>query len=59
MRCASCHRRLAAVAVWVSGKPWGPVCAQRAGLLVGKKRVAASVAVTVDADQLDFFGVEI
>jgi len=38
MFCASCHRRLAKPAAFSLGKPVGPKCAQRMGLIEPKKR---------------------
>ena len=38
MLCASCHRRIDKPAAFSMGKPVGPKCAQKMGLIEPKKR---------------------
>ena len=66
MRCARCHRRIdPANATTAMGRTFGPVCAQRMGLVAAApKRKPSKFAifgktapVRIDDGQVDLFGV--
>lgn len=50
--CAACHRRLAKPAAFSMGKPVGPTCAKRMGLIEPKRRGVEPSAVPVLPGQL-------
>lgn len=47
MLCASCHRRIDKPAAFSLGKPVGPKCAQKMGLIEPKRRGVESRGVVV------------
>lgn len=61
MKCVFCDRTLFRPALLVAGRPVGPVCARRAGLIQPKRRATTCApkqrAVRQDVDQLDLWGV--
>ena len=49
MLCAACHRRIDKTAAFSMGKPVGPKCAQKMGLIEPKRRgVESRVVVVLD-----------
>lgn len=52
MICASCKRRLLKPAAFSLGKPIGPTCAKRMGLIEPKRRGVESHAVPVLPGQM-------
>lgn len=52
MLCASCHRRLFKPAAFSLGKPIGPTCAKRMGLIEPKRRGSDPRAVPVLPGQM-------
>lgn len=62
MKCVICNRTMAAAAVWIGGRPIGPTCARRRGLVPqGTKRapriLIARVPVQSDTLTRDLFEV--
>ena len=52
MICDSCHRRLLKPAAFSLGKPIGPTCAKRMGLIEPKRRGSEPRAVPVMPGQM-------
>ena len=52
MLCASCHRPLLKAAAFSLGKPIGPTCAKRMGLIEPKRRGSEPRAVPVLPGQM-------
>lgn len=56
LTCARCRRRIKGAAAWLSGYPFGPVCAKRLDL--SRKTQDRAARVVRDTRTLDLFPVE-
>lgn len=56
LTCARCRRRIQGAAAWLSGYPFGPVCAKKLDL--SRKTQDRAARVVRDTRTLDLFAME-
>ena len=57
MKCFYCNRSMITAAIWLAGKPVGPICARRRGLIT-KRQLSKIIRekITVQDGQEELFG---